>query len=415
MRATAEVIDRASVYICFATGVPGNIFIFLTVRSFPNSVASFHFKILAVMDMTALCLQLSIRAVDWYDLASISSSYVGVGWKIYFNIAYFTSIYANWVLVYIATERLIYLRYPSQIHIYLTVPRAKANVILTAFLMASFCGIVIVKMDYFAIAWLVVYTTFYTAFPLGIVFLIIWLLLGTMTEHRQQKKILQKEKEKHNHHNHHNKEAHKTTTSGPTPTDSGSQTTAGSNTSTGTPTMSKSTSGLSKHSAGPLISKHEQHSTHPVAPTNQYAMTLSFTANANKKLENITPETEPESEEILTRKAKEKKDLERCYTYMMLALSVTFVLLTVPYTVIEYIYVASNGELTDIFDEKQSRMYLLIIIALCLMYVEHSCNFYVFFLCSWRFRQQFIRVITRKTSTSIQDGPNDFEQTKSFV
>lgn len=407
MRSTADAVDRVSVWFCLATGIPGNLFIFLTVRTFPCSVTTFHYQLLSVMDTTALLLQVAIRGVDWCDLASISSSYVGYGWKIYFNVAYFTSIYANWVLVYIATERLIALRYPSQIHIYVTISRAKANAILTAILIASFCVIVIVKMDYFAIAWLVVFTTFYTAFPLGIVFMIIWLLLGTMEERRRQKKVSEKEREKHNHHHH--KDGHKVASIGHTPTENDTHTSAGSQTTT----ISKSTSGLSKQSAA-ATSKYEPQTRGPATSVSHTAMALSFTTNS-KKSENSTPELDPEAQEILTIKAQEKKDMERCYTSMMLALSVAFVLLTVPYTVIEYIYVASNREITDIFDEKHTKMYLLVMIALCLMYFEHSCNFYIFFLCSWKFRQQFIRVIRRKPTSDIQDSVTDVEQTKSFV
>ncbi|CAG5126702.1 unnamed protein product [Candidula unifasciata] len=407
IRSTADAVDRVSVWFCLATGIPGNLFIFLTVRSFPCSVTTFHYQLLSVMDTTALILQVTIRGVDWYDFATISSSYVGYGWKVYFNVAYFTSIYANWVLVYIATERLIALRYPSQIHIYVTISRAKANAILTAILIASFCVIVIVKMDYFAIAWLVVFTTFYTAFPLGIVFMIIWLLLGTMEERRRQKKVSEKEKEKHPHHHHHHhhkdKDGHKASSAGHTPTDTDNHTSASSQTTT----ISKSTSGLSKQSGG--ASKHG-----PAKSASHNTMVLSFTTSS-KKSENSTPEVDPEAQEILTIKAQEKKDMERCYTSMMLALSVAFVLLTVPYTVIEYIYVAANREITDIFDEKHTKMYLLVMIALCLMYFEHSCNFYIFFLCSWKFRQQFLRVITRKPTSDVQDSVTDIEQSKSFV
>ncbi|CAG5120379.1 unnamed protein product [Candidula unifasciata] len=414
LRATADILDKASVCFSLITGIPGNLFIFLTVSSFPATVARFHFQLLAAMDSISLCLLASIRIIDWYELVVINSRYVSVIWKVYFNIAYFTSVYANWVLVYIAMERLIALRYPSQVSIYLTVPRAKANAVVTALLMASFCGIVTVKMHYFGIAWLVIYTTFYTAFPLLIVFIIIWLLLGTMEEQRRDRKLREKEREKHNHHHHHHhKDGYKTPLSAVTPTGAALHSPIGGLTPTGhhTPTMTKSISGLSKHSAYAVAIKHDKHVPGVTTSVSRQSMTLTFTGNPRKS--NATSELHHEPPEIQAKRAKEKKEIESCYTFMMLALSVTFVLLTIPYTAVEYIYVTSERVITDIFDEKQAQMYLIIVIALTFMFVEHSCNFYVFFLCSRRFRQQFMRVVFRRSPAD--DGSKEHEQTKSFV
>lgn len=413
MWTAAHVIDKGSVGVSLITGIAGNIFIFLTVGTFPSSAATFHFQLLSVMDLTALCLQVSIRIIDWYGLA-ITGESVPEGLNIYFNVTFYSSIYANWVLVYIAMERLIALRYPSQIHVYLTVSRAKVNAVLTAILMLSFCIIVTIKMRYFGIAWLVVFTTFYTAFPLVIVFIIIWLLLGTMEEHRRDKKR-QEEREKHNHHHHHHhyKDGYKTPTPGITPTSKGGHITGETRTPTAalTPTMTKSVSGLSKHSSYGVPMKHNDYIPGPTTSASRHTLTLTFTAHP-KKAENIS--SEQESHEFLT-KAKEKKELESCYTYMMLALSVTFVLLTIPYTVIEYIYVTADRKITDVFDEKQAQLFLLMIISSALMFTEHSCNFYMFFICSSKFRQQFIRLINFRHAATLETDVKEVEPNKSFV
>lgn len=414
LRATADILDKASVWFSIVTGIPGNLFIFLTVTTFPATVARFHFQLLAAMDSIALCLLVSIRMIDWYGMVVINSRYVSLLWKVYFNAAYFASVYANWVLVYIAMERLIALRYPAQATIYLTCARAKANAVVTALLMASFSGIVTVKLNYFGIAWLVIYTTFYTAFPLLIVFIIIWLLLGTMEEQRRERKLREKEREKHNHHHHH-KDGYKTPLSGVTPTGTALHTPIGglSPMSGHNPVMTKSISGLSKHSGYAVPIKHDHHVPGVTTSASRHSMTLSFTANAKKCTE--TPQPHHDPPEVQARKAKEKKEVERCYTMMMLALSITFVLLTIPYTAIEFIYVTSEREITDIFDEKQAKMYLIIVIGQTFMFVEHSCNFYAFFLCSSRFRQQFLRWFCKRPLAASTDTSTEHQETKSFV
>ncbi|KAI8764720.1 rhodopsin [Biomphalaria glabrata] len=418
----AATLDKAMVWFTFIAGLPGNILIFLTMLTLPSSVSTFHFCLLSIMDLLALLLQLFLRLLDWYEVVNTTKG-VNIWWRTFFNFVYYTSIYANWVLVYIAVERLIATRYPAQISTYLTLPRAKANAVLTVILIYCFSAIVTIKMTYFGIAWAVVFTTFYTGFPLMLILIIILLLLNTFRENRKMKEKLMKL------HEHEHK---------------------------GDKTMSKSLSGLSRHSApvghnkyDPILylsdgqgaghtmsksmgelSKQGMGPHHKVdvmsASAHGAAYSPSFCyTSSTRKIAGSTVTQEPEEPaEVMAQKAKEKAQRESSYTVMLLSTSLLFLLMTVPYTVIQFIYVSYEKDFIEEYDESQAKMYLLIMIASGLMYVQHSLKFYVFFLCSSFFRRHFLQGITRlakkteasaSTSSNHKQSADESDQKKAFL
>ncbi|KAH9518617.1 hypothetical protein Btru_005798 [Bulinus truncatus] len=419
---TAATLDKAMVWFTFIAGVPGNVLIFLTMMTLPSSVSTFHFCLLSVMDLLALLLQLFLRVLDWYEVVQLSKQSVSIWWRTFFNITYYTSIYANWVLVFIAVERLIATSYPAQISTYLTLPRAKANAILTVVLIYCFSAIVTVKMNYFGIAWVVVFTTFYTGFPLLLIFLIILLLLNTFRENRKMKEKLMKL------HEHEHK---------------------------GDKNMSKSLSGLSRHSApvghnkydpilflsdGHSMSKsmgelsknvaagvggaghHQKTDTMTTsAHSANYSPSFCYTSSARKIAGSVALPEPEEPAEVMAQKAKEKAQRESSYTLMLLCISLLFLMMTVPYTVIQFIYVANEKEFIEEYGDAKAAMYLLIMIANGLMYVQHSLKFYVFFACSSYFRRHFIQCIPRlvkksETSTTAnKETADENDQKKAFL
>ena len=79
---------------------------------------------------TSSHLQIMLRFLVWNDVVEIDTHKVGLGWKLVFNFTYYTSILANWTLVWLAAERLVSVAWPDQVKIYLTNMRARLNIIL---------------------------------------------------------------------------------------------------------------------------------------------------------------------------------------------------------------------------------------------------------------------------------------------
>lgn len=420
MMQTIYTYDRTTVWFTLFAGVPGNILIFITILSLHSSVSTFHYSLLAFFDFMALILQLLFRPLEWYHIVDVKASFVPIYVLAIYNIVYYTSIYANWVLVYVAVERLIAVRYPSQASIYLNQPRAKANAVLTIVLIYCFSAIVTIKMNLVGVAWTVVFTTFYTAFPLIIIIIIIFMLLNTFRENHKKMKGLLKLQNQHGH-----GDGHKGGI------------------------MPKSTSGLSRHSApcghtkydqvyylgespkgGQTISKSMGELSKHGSPRKQDPMSTSVHSatyspsffSSARKINGSTqiPPVEEEPPEVVAQRAKERADREKCYTSMLLASATVFVLLTVPFTLIKFVYFTSERDKAqrEPRTEENVTLELLEKVTESIVYFIHSLKFYIYFAASSYFRAHVLKLLTRRTLKPVDPPKVTIESddpSKSFL
>ncbi|CAL1546928.1 unnamed protein product, partial [Lymnaea stagnalis] len=111
----ALAINKYYLWLIFAIGFPGNLASIVTIFRM-RSLGSFtlYVVLLAVMDNLALLLKLTIYQL-LVDKINIATS----GCRILIFLATFCNSYANWILVLMAAERLVAVRYPLKIQEYL--------------------------------------------------------------------------------------------------------------------------------------------------------------------------------------------------------------------------------------------------------------------------------------------------------
>ncbi|XP_059148115.1 gastrin-releasing peptide receptor-like [Physella acuta] len=132
------IINKYYLWIIMVIGLPGNISTIFTISRM-SSLGSFslYVNLLAIADSVALVLKLTI-----YQLLSNQVNLTTSGCRIMlFLVTFFTS-YANWILVLMAVERLVAVRFPLKIQKYLSYKKSIIwNLIVCVSLMVMYTPI----------------------------------------------------------------------------------------------------------------------------------------------------------------------------------------------------------------------------------------------------------------------------------
>ncbi|GFS16606.1 hypothetical protein ElyMa_003218600 [Elysia marginata] len=400
---SADTLDRSSSLVFLSVGIPGNLLAFITFRSFPKSVASFHFLCLTLADLLSLCLQILLRVIVWNDIVAIDTHRVGLGWKLLFNFTYYTSILANWTLVWLAAERLVSVAWPDQVKIYLTNMRARLNIFLQALLCYSFALIVTIKMDYFGVAWLVVFSTFYTLSPQMLVFLLCILLIKALLRVKRTQELrssLRRGDDHHHHHHHHHNNHHKSSEK-----ESMEDTKSVIEAAVTMSLMQRSQSDCGDFRLRPFdapskllsvsnqklsmsygnIPKHAQSDKYSVGKSpSKLTINSKSTMTA---LDSHRASREEIKAEVLAA-LKEQVDLETAYTIMYLVCAFFFLALTIPHSVVNLKYVIDGVDRLQRHNDDHAEINFLLMLSLAFIYGNHSLKFYFYFASSALFRSQ---------------------------
>ncbi|KAH9525792.1 hypothetical protein Btru_002377 [Bulinus truncatus] len=136
--AVALVINEYYLWPIFAIGFPGNLASIFTIFRMRN-LGSFtlYVVLLAIMDNCALLVKLTM-----YQLFKGQVNIGTYGCRGFLFLGTFSTTYANWLLVLMATERLIAVRYPLKIQKYLGYRKSIIWIsVVGVFLFGVFCPI----------------------------------------------------------------------------------------------------------------------------------------------------------------------------------------------------------------------------------------------------------------------------------
>ncbi|GFO37418.1 hypothetical protein PoB_006392300 [Plakobranchus ocellatus] len=402
----ADSLDRISSLVSLAVGIPGNLLAVLTFLSFPRSVTTFHFLCLTLADLLSLCLQIMLRFLVWNDVVEIDSHKVNIGWKLLFNFTYYTGILANWILVWLAAERLLSVAWPDQVKIYLTEMRAKLYFVLEAMLCYSFALIVTIKMDYFGVAWLVVFSAFYTVTPQLLVLIECILLIKALLRVKRSQDLrssLRRDEHHHHHHHHHHHKHGKHSDK-----DSMEDTKSVIEAAVTMSLMQRSQSDCGDFRKRPFdaptkllsVSNTKLSRSYGHIPTQPLSdkYTIGKSSSKSTMLSRSTLYDERRSSreewkaEIMAR-IKDQVQLETAYTIIYLVCAFFFLALTIPHSVVNLKYVFSDIDRLQYDNDDHAEMHFLLILSLAFIYGNHSLKFYIYFGSSSLFRRQVFRAI----------------------
>ncbi|XP_071102808.1 sex peptide receptor-like isoform X2 [Haliotis cracherodii] len=117
-------INNYYLWAIFAFGFPGNVASVITIiRMQRITTSTFYVAVLAVVDNCAIVFKLLYHQLTLHQVWLDS-----MGCKILNFLSLFFTTFANWILVFIATERFVAVRKPLKVGMYWTIPRAVVSV-----------------------------------------------------------------------------------------------------------------------------------------------------------------------------------------------------------------------------------------------------------------------------------------------
>lgn len=404
-----EALDRVFVWASIAIGMPGNLLTFFTFRTFPNLASIFMLKCMAGFDMAGLLLVTSLRFLDWENIVNANSAADGIGWTIYFNCSNFVAIFANNVFILVMMERLVFIRFPDMISQYISMDRVRLNLAIFLILFASFNIVVIVKMTYFGVAWIFVYTIFYALWPVLVVFIMLALIISHYHHVRAERKKLER-----------NKKLFPSQSSNVNKSPSKYSGISASGASGAGSLGAESSTPKKRNPYGALmINKSVSESFLSSSSTKMAASTSSGGLQKTMGIKGLQSEVNLKvpfkgdsllfSEQLVNRNGstsedsctdREKNEMETQITRSVLSLAVFFILLMLPICAINFLFIQQfndtvNPSLDDI-------VFLKVTLVLGLSLFWHASKFIVFFLCSSLFRRGIFVIFKKRPQIVIE-------------
>lgn len=195
-----DALQRHYLKVISALGLPGNLAAILTISTIkPRSVATFLVALLAASDSVALVMKLTFNQL-YFSLPRVTDAYCRCTYFVYV-----CSTYANWVLVLIASERLVAVVWPMMRNRFLTKMRVycicvslavpilaiHAPLMVSSFALYQFrCGLGEGVGDYAHGAWQVLNYLFYFMLPVGLLMTITSALCVALSRARRCRQSL---------------------------------------------------------------------------------------------------------------------------------------------------------------------------------------------------------------------------------
>ena len=340
-QATGIVWD-VGFWFALVAGLIGNGLAIFIIASLPKSTSTFYVGLLAVSDLSALCIRGAIDVLSAHSIITHQWPYSNLIAMVFD----YCASYSNWLLVLIGLERFLTMRFPLQKRSILTVRRAQLSAVALALTLLLAYGLAASTLDYMDPQVFGVRNMLYAVLPLALNFVIIVLISAQLRRvQRARKKILL------SHSGPRFPMVPSTPTSGPT--------------------------GSSRHTVSTASPS--------VAPPGTPSSTTTLTS----------PRRTPSTLQSIAH-------LENSITVMMLVAAVCFFLLTIPNCVLLYTYEDVVQVLRDAPVDR-ARWLLLSRVTELLTFLNLSVNFILYFLSAKKFRSQLYRVLTPK-SWSVRSG-----------
>ena len=277
-----------------------------------------------------------------------------------------------------------------------------------ALLCYSFALIVTIKMDYFGVAWLVVFSTFYTLSPQMLVFILCIMLIKALLRVKRTQDLrssLRRGDDHHHHHHHHHNNHHKHSDK-----ESMEDTKSVIEAAVTMSLMQRSQSDCGDFRLRPFdapskllsvsnqnlsmshgnISKHAQSDKYAVGKSSS-KLTMTPKSSANGLDSHRASKEEVKAEVIAA--LKEQVDLETAYTIMYLVCAFFFLALTIPHSVVHLKYVIDGNDRLQTDNDDHAEMHFLLILSLAFIYGNHSLKFYFYFASSGLYRAQVCKAL----------------------
>ena len=267
-------------------------------------------------------------------------------------------------------------------------------------------------MNYFGVAWLVVFSTFYTVSPQLLVFLLCILLLKALLRVKRTQDLrssLRRGDDHHHHHHHQHNNHHKHSDK-----ESMEDTKSVIETAVTMSLMQRSQSDCGDFRLRPFdapskllsVSNQKLSMSHGNIPGHAQSDKYSVSGKSPSKLTMTSKSTvtaleshRPSREDLRAEALellKEQVELETAYTIIYLVGAFFFLALTIPHSVVNLKYVIDGMDQLETDNDEHAEINFLLVLSLAFIYGNHSLKFYFYFVSSSLFRSQ--------VCTAIRDG-----------
>ncbi|GFR77740.1 thyrotropin-releasing hormone receptor [Elysia marginata] len=142
-QATSIVWD-VGFWFAVVVGLIGNGLAIFTIASLPKSTCTFYVGLLAVSDLSALCIRGAIDVLIEHSIITHRQFYSNFVAMVFD----YCASYSNWLLVLIGLERLLTMRFPLQKRSILTLRRAQVSALVLALVLLLAYGLAFSTLDY---------------------------------------------------------------------------------------------------------------------------------------------------------------------------------------------------------------------------------------------------------------------------